>query len=336
MSANTQHTTFSLPPRPWAVVLAGGSGQRLAPLTRALYGRPLPKQFCRLGCGTSLLQDTVERLRPTVPAHRTVVVVEASRTRLARRQLGGGVTVIGQPRDRGTASGVLLPLMHVLMRDPEATVVVTPSDHGIADRDLFRRGLEDAVAAVRTNPARIVLFGVEAGAPRTDYGWILPEGDGVPAVNGARFRPVARFVEKPPPAEARRLHDSGALWNTFVMVGKGVSFVNLYRRRLPETARFFEKYARLDESRRDGWLRERYDRLEPANFSHDILESAADLAVYTWPAALAWTDLGTPERLFEWLETEGRLATVMATLKRRGATELIREAVPPALAAAAP
>jgi mannose-1-phosphate guanylyltransferase len=337
MSTNSQRATLSTAIRPWAVVLAGGSGQRLAPVTRALYGKPLPKQFCRLGCGASLLQETVQRLRPTVSPPRTVVVVEASRRRLALRQVGaGGVTVIGQPLDRGTASGLLLPLMHVLGRDPDATVVVTPSDHGIADSALFRRGIEDAVAEVQADGSRIILLGVEADAPRTDYGWILPQDRGASRTEGSGSHPVARFVEKPPVAEARMLLGMGALWNTFVMVGKGLAFLNLFRRRLPATARFFEKWARMDESRRDAWLQARYDLLEPANFSHDVLESAPNLAVYTWPASLGWTDLGTPERLFEWLDAEGRLESVLATLRDRGATELLREhsgAVPAAAVA---
>ena len=310
---------------PWALVLAGGSGRRLEPLTLALFGKPVPKQYCRIGRKDSLLQDTVARLSPTTPCKKTVVIADSSQVDLARSQVRkSGVTVLGQPMDRGTAPGVLFPLMHILLQDPEATVVVTPSDHAIADKECFCLGIEEAIHAVESDPGQIVLFGVEANAPRTDYGWIVPKNH-VKAFPGYPLRRVARFTEKPPFHEARVLHRMGALWNTFVMVAKGKTMAQLYRDRLPEIARFFDRYAALDERRRSTWLFANYDRLPTANFSEDILTGAPNLSVYTWPASLAWTDLGTPGRLFEWLDDQGELDPVMEKLRLRGATDLIQE-----------
>ena len=323
-SPTQKHVTIPLTSAsPWAVVLAGGFGRRLEPVTRALNGKPVPKQFCDIGRGSTLLQDTVARLRPTAQSHRTVVVADVSLAQLARQQVGGsGLEVVAQPLDRGTAPGVLLPLMHILIRDPDATVVVTPSDHAMADSACFRRGIDNAIRAVEQDPQQVILFGVEADSPRTDYGWIIP-GDHVRSAVNCPLRRIVRFTEKPPVDQARVLHGIGALWNTFVMVGKGLTFLNLYRRRLPDIARFFEKYARLDESRREAWLFAHYDQLADANFSKDILQSAPNLSVYTWPVSLAWTDLGTPDRLFEWLESQGELEELVKRLKRRGAGELI-------------
>lgn len=318
------------PRRPsiWAVVLAGGQGRRLEPVTRALHGRALPKQFCCLGRDTSLLTETVRRLQPTVPLERVVVVAEDARAELARRQLGAGaVEVVGQPLDRGTAPGILLPLIRVLARDPDAVVVVAPSDHAIADGEVFRLGIERAARAATRDPRRIVLFGVEADAPRTDYGWIVP-GEPLETLPGHVLRGVECFTEKPPLARARALQAAGASWNTFVMVGRGLAFLNLFRRRLPETARFFETYARLDPSRRDAWLAAGYEGLARSDFSADVLESARDLALYQWPSTLGWTDLGTPERLFAWLADEGRLDEILAAVEARGALDLVREHLP--------
>src|SRR5882672_3243328 len=119
--------------RLWAIVLAAGEGRRLAPLTRALYGWELPKQFAVLHRGRSLLQTTIDRMVPLVPPERTVVVVGRAHRDLAKIQLAEhrGVEIVAQPRNLDTGPGILLPLTHVLVRDPGASVVILPSDHDV-------------------------------------------------------------------------------------------------------------------------------------------------------------------------------------------------------------
>jgi mannose-1-phosphate guanylyltransferase len=324
MKTRTQRTPYGSDSL-WALVLAGGFGRRLESITRALYGKPVPKQFCRLGGSRSLLQDTVGRLGPRVPLERTVVVADASLAHLARQQVGTrGASVIGQPSDRGTAPGVLLPLMHILLEDPEATVVVTPSDHAIADEVCFQEGVGLVAGVVEREEDQIVLFGVEADTPRTDYGWIVP-GESLGYGHNGTLRRVKRFTEKPRLERARALLASGALWNTFVMVGKGKTFLDLYRRRLPEIARFFDTFARMDADRRGAWLATNYHEVPRASFSRDLLQTAPNLSVYTWPASLAWTDVGTPDRLFEWLDTRGQMDWLVDQLRRRGAYDVIED-----------
>ena len=119
----------------WAVVLAAGEGRRLASLTGALYGQQLPKQFAVLDGEQSLLQATMERIAPLVPARRTAVVVAAEHEVLCRRQLRprAGAAVLAQPRNLDTGPGILLPLAWLRARDPRATVAIFPSDHFVAD-----------------------------------------------------------------------------------------------------------------------------------------------------------------------------------------------------------
>src|SRR4051812_33488561 len=99
---------------PWAIVLAGGEGTRLAALTRAIHGRDVPKQFARLGNARSLLQQTLDRISAVIPARRTVVIVAEAQAEIALPQLRAyrGLEVVLQPANRGTAPGVLLPLAH--------------------------------------------------------------------------------------------------------------------------------------------------------------------------------------------------------------------------------
>ncbi len=278
-----------------------------------------------MGRKNSLLQDTVERLGSTTQGSRTVIIADSTQVDRARGQvMKTDITVLGQPMDRGTAPGVLFPLMHILLRDPGATVVVTPSDHAVADNECFRQGIEEAIRSLEIDSGQIVLFGVEADAPRTDYGWIVP-GIHLETFPDIPLRRVVRFTEKPPLSQARDLFEMQALWNTFVMVTKGQTLLELYRRQLPEIADFFDRYACLEERKRSTWLFANYRHLPAANFSEDLLTCAPNLSVYTWPASLAWTDLGTPDRMFEWLENQGELDPVVEKLRSRGAFELIRE-----------
>src|SRR5512140_2630317 len=117
--------------RPYVVILAGGEGNRLAPLTRALYGADLPKQFAVLAGERSLLQTTIERATSLTSLDRILVIVSAHHAEIARRQLVPypGVELVIQPRNLDTAPGMLLPLVRILARSWKARVVFLPSDH---------------------------------------------------------------------------------------------------------------------------------------------------------------------------------------------------------------
>lgn len=275
-----------------AIVLAGGSGRRLAALTG-----PLPKQFCAFGGRRTLIQETLARLAPAAPPHRTAVVVRDPHRGLALEQLRPlrGVTVLSQPSDRGTAPALLWGLVHVLGRDPEALVVVSPSDHGVLDRSAYLRGIAAARDAADEAPA--VLLGVEADEPRTDYGWIVPGAELSPGV----LR-VEAFVEKPGHAEATALLALGALFSTMVLVARARALLGLFERARPGLAALLLPLAALPLPARALHLQRAYALLPPCDFSKDILAPARDLAVVRWPAEVGWTDLGTPDRVAGWLD----------------------------------
>jgi mannose-1-phosphate guanylyltransferase len=280
-------------------VLAGGSGRRLAALTERLTGRPTPKQFCAFGGRRTLIQQTLARLSALVPAHRTAVVVRDVDRDLAREQIHGfpGAVLLSQPSDCGTAPALLWALVHVLGRAPDADVVVTPSDHGVLDKGAYLRGIVAAREAVEGTPA--VLLGVEADAPRTDYGWIVPGPELAPGV-----RRVLVFVEKPGYADASALRARGALFSTMVLVARARALLGLFERARPGLAALLLPLATLPPPARALHLRRAYALLPPCDFSRDILEASRNLAVVRWPRNVGWTDLGTPERVAEWLAGE--------------------------------
>lgn len=276
----------------WSIVLAAGAGRRLAELTGGV-----PKQFWRPELGQTLLATTLARLAPLSTPANTVVIVDQSHRHhvesLSPELVG---TVLFQPTDRGTATGVLMALMPVLEADPNAIVIVTPSDHGVLDDERFRRGVLEGAGAVQGGD-RVALFGVTPTRANEDYGWIVPGR----AFANDRLRPVRTFVEKPPADVAEQLLDSGAVWNTMVVVATAAALWTLYAEHLGALVKVFEAARQLPPADRDCFLGRVYPSLQSWDFSRDLLTPARNLVVYTWPEGLGWSDLGTPDRLQSWL-----------------------------------
>lgn len=301
--------------RLWAIVLAAGEGRRLSSLTRAIYGYDLPKQFACLDGDASLLQATLERVAPLVPAERTVVVVPEPHVDLARVQLEifPGVEIVAQPRNLDTAPGLLLPLARVLSRDPRATVAVFPSDHHIAAPGTFLHAVEFAASCAGTGRCGVSLVGVPASAAEEEYGWIVP-GRTLAGSGNPRLFEIQRFVEKPPRRTAARLAAAGGLWNTFVSIGSAAALWALAEVHLAEHAASFAHYlASIGTREETSVLRGIYGAMPPANWSRGVLEHAEDLAVVRI-ANCGWCDLGSPERVFAALGGCGRLAGLAGSM----------------------
>jgi mannose-1-phosphate guanylyltransferase len=282
----------------WTIVLAAGEGTRLRPLTRALHGEDLPKQFARIQSTGSLLQRTLARARTWSRPQHTLVVVASERAALARGQLPErhAPELVLQPRNVGTAAGVLLPLARVLERAAGAQVVVLPSDHFVRDEAAFAESIRCALACARA-ARRLALIGAVPDRAETQYGWIATASDTRP--DSMR---VARFVEKPEAPAAEALFSQGALWNTFVMAGAARELKALADRHLPRESALFDHYQQaLAGELEQRALTDLYERLQPSDFCGDVLQRSSDLrAVRLLPCG--WSDWGTPERVLASLE----------------------------------
>lgn len=281
----------------WAIVLAAGQGRRLSGLTTDAHGRSTPKQFCSLRGAGTLLDEALERARALTEPERILVVVAAEQREhwsgLCERLPAQNVLV--QPRDRGTVSGLLLPLHALLARDPGALVVVLPSDHHVRRERVLAGALRQALDECRRDPRHVALLGITPDAPETDFGWILPTpGRWV-------FRGVERFVEKPPAELARTLLEAEAVWNSFLMVGAGRAFLELCARRVPDIAQAF---ARTFAAQRppDGLELERlYAALPSADLSCEVLQGSEPFLRVQLAPPCGWSDLGTPARVADCL-----------------------------------
>jgi mannose-1-phosphate guanylyltransferase len=289
MSDSTHPTDRNL----WTVVLAAGEGTRLRALTRALHGEDLPKQFATIHGQTSMLQTTLLRTAHFSPPARTVVVVSTGREALARRQIGqSSVTdVVAQPKNVGTGPGLLLPLSRVAARDPDAIVVVVPSDHYVRDQETFVESVRRAALVAREQDTLVLVAAVPEG-PETQYGWIVAGPE-----DATCGRPVTGFVEKPNASVADDLFRAGALWSTFIMVGPASRFLELANEHLPDQSALFEIYrASVGTSRERRTLWSLYETMDSADFSRDVLEKSKALRVVPLQPC-GWSDWGTPDRV---------------------------------------
>ena len=286
----------------WAVILAGGDGSRLLPLTRKITGDERPKQFCSfLGTGT-LLEETRRRVKLGFPPLKTVFVLTKKHESYFSDALADVPlrNLVIQPKNAGTAPAILYGLLRLEQSNPAASVAFFPSDHYFSDDSIFISYVEIAFDAVHLKPDSVVLLGIEPESPDEEYGWIEPE---ITATDRTQnLWQARRFWEKPAPALARELLTRGCLWNSFVMVGRVSAFLKMIRAAAPELyGKFAAIKSKLCTSEEETAIKTLYDNLPESNFSKEVLtERAKDLSVIPVIGS-KWSDLGSPHRVLSTL-----------------------------------
>jgi len=279
----------------WALVLAAGEGTRLRSLTTTNTGASVPKQFCSLRGGLSLFHEALQRAHSLATRSRTCAIV-ARQHWIWWQGLPRGLpisNVIVQPRNRGTANGILLPLLHIVERDPLAQILILPSDHHVREERVLQHSLECALQQLRRAPADIILLGFKPYEPDPDLGYILPIPD-----EDAETLQVRRFVEKPSSSEAEGIIELGGLWNAFIIAATAQSLLTLFRRQRAQLVDQMHAAVLQDLNEPEANATEHlYQRLPTLDFSRDILEGQEQsLRVLTVPNC-GWSDLGTPSRV---------------------------------------
>lgn len=282
----------------WALVLAGGEGSRLQSLTTLASGLAVPKQFCSFGGGASLLHDALKRASVIAPPERSCAIVSEHHARwwqslplpLPKQNL------IVQPRNRGTAVGILLPLLQILHRDPNASLMVLPSDHYVRNEAVLADSLRMAMREVGRRSDRIVLLGLTPEDADPELGYIVPMGDGGPSA-----RQVSQFIEKPSAASANALIECGGLWNSFIFAAYGKTLLRAFEERCPDVvAGMWEaitSHGDEETKRRD--LAAVYEHAPSLDFSRDVLETSLRYLTVAAVPPCGWSDLGTPRRVAE-------------------------------------
>ncbi len=287
---------------PWVIVLAGGSGERLRSVTTTATGESIPKQFCRLGGRSSMLDMTLARARRIAAADRILVLVREEHRAWWQNELARirPEHVLVQFRNRGTGLALLRGLLHLHERDPHACVVVLPSDHVVDDEELMGRAVLDAVDAARVHTGQVVLIGAPAGAADPSLGWIIPERGGT-----GRTRQVAGFVEKPSAEAAAACVRRGALRNTLILAGNVRALLRVYALEMLEPLSTADMPDDVLHTTISG-LAAIYAQVPGMDLSRDILQHSSQwLRVLPLPEC-GWTDIGTRERLEAWWKSHPR------------------------------
>lgn len=278
----------------WGVILAGGDGCRLRSLSRLASGDDRPKQFCRLLGDRTLIDEARHRIASCVPPEQTVFALTAAHRDYFAGEIGMHFsTKLIQPYNRGTAPPIILSLLHVACLDTEAVVAIIPSDHYYSDDRAFRASLDQAFEAASSNRDSVLVLGANAYAPETDFGWIelgRPAGSGI---FGLR-----RFYEKPDLATAERLLRGGALWNTFIMVGRLINFLFMLTDAVPGLVRSLGLALEDQERGREIRIpREVYDGIQDTDFAKEVLTRSTDRMLAMKLDGYEWHDLGRPDRV---------------------------------------
>ncbi len=267
------------------VILCGGSGTRLWPLSRKAF----PKQFAQIVGSESLFSACARMLSGPGFARPTVVTAADFRFIVGEQLLDAGIdpgAVLIEPAPRSTAPAILAAAIFLARADPGAVMLAAPSDHAIADPDAFAALARSALPAAQSG--RIVTFGITPTNAETEYGWLEPGADRVEG-----FATLRRFVEKPAREEAERmLSDGGHLWNAGVFMFRADTILAAFEAHAREmtgpVARAVER-ARPDL----GFLRldpEAWDAVPASSIDYAVMEKAQGLVVAPYQGR--WTDLG--------------------------------------------
>ena len=291
----------------WGIILAGGDGTRLQPLTRLACGDNRPKQFCPLLGGKTLLDQTRQRISGLIEPERVQFVLTRKHEQFYKRELDGipGFQKIIQPHNRGTLPAILWSLLRIFHADESAQVAFFPSDHYFGNEGAFTSAVERSFDFANGRRDSVVVLGAGAERPETEYCWIEPEctsKDG----SCCEFSPVRRFWEKPPLETAKKLERHGCLWNTFVMIGRAGAFLEMIRHVAPVLFNTFEAaLAGGDAESEERRMRLVYDDLAPSDFSREVLEQNTDRLLVTSCGEAGWSDLGEPRRFIAALIEDG-------------------------------
>jgi mannose-1-phosphate guanylyltransferase len=295
-----------------AVVLAGGSGNRLRHLTTDARGVSVPKQYCSLDGGPSLLELAMRRAEQAV-AHRSITAIVAQQHQQWWSESLADLTsdnLIVQPGNRGTGLGILLSVLSILEQDPDARIVFLPSDHYVANEYILAAATRNALDLANRFDRDIVMIGITPESADPELGYIVP---GQRACAGVFD--VDRFVEKPERNIAQELLEARCYWNSFIFAAQGRYLLSLFEALYPHEVAHMRSALRADRyNGGNETLVRLYEHLPEIDFSRQIVERSTQRLKLVAVGACGWSDLGTPERVGE---TIRRLNTTVELPRRR-------------------
>ncbi len=301
-----------------ALIMAGGKGTRFWPLSTEKN----PKQFLNLVGNESMIQMTVNRLKPIIPMERIFVVTDQKYEKLVNEHLTElpSENIIIEPVGMNTAPCIALSAMLIDKKFPNATLAVLPSDHLIENEALFQTTLQAADLYVEMNQQAIVTLGMEVTRPEVGYGYIKYENE-LNSIYDLSIRKVEKFVEKPDIETAKHYMNEGCyLWNGGMFIWKTQNIISLTKQHLSSTFwktqniisltkqhlsstyELLTEIANSSSSEFEQKLYELYPQVESISVDYGIMERAEQICVI--PSSFGWDDIGSWLSLERYRETD--------------------------------
>lgn len=284
----------------YAVIMAGGIGSRFWPVSTEAF----PKQFHdMLGTGQTLLQKTFSRLNKIIPSENIYILTNEIYLEITLQQLPdiSEKQVVLEPAMRNTAPCILLSALKIKKDNPNALMLVAPSDHWIEDENAFANDIQTCFDAAQKTDILLTL-GVEPTFPNTGYGYIEIENE-IEIENDGIVK-VKQFREKPDYDTAKQFLAAGNfLWNAGIFIWSAKSIVASFEKYLPEMNSIFSSgIAVLNTSEEKKFIENHYSEAENISIDYGILEKAEN--VFVKKATFDWNDLGTWGALYDKLKSD--------------------------------
>ncbi len=296
----------------YAVIMAGGIGSRFWPISTQEY----PKQFHDiLGTGQSLLQRTYQRVEKLIPSENILIATNERYDDLVLNQLEkvSANNVLLEPAMRNTAPCILYAALKIYNQNPDAVMLVAPSDHWIDNENEFINNIETSFTAC-SKADILMTLGIQPNSPNTGYGYIQFNQ------TSTEIKTVKNFTEKPNLEKAQQFLNSGDyLWNAGIFVWSAKNIIKAFEKSLPKMVAIFK-------AGNDCWntesektfIKENYEKSENISIDFGIMENANN--VHVLPVDFGWNDLGTWGSLYDKLEKDTQQNAVV------GAETIFRDA----------
>jgi mannose-1-phosphate guanylyltransferase len=276
----------------YVVIMAGGIGSRFWPYSRNSY----PKQFLDvLNTGQSLLQMTVKRFATICPPENIYIVTNKDYEGLVKEQLPElqNDQILSEPVKRNTAPCVAFAAYKIREKNPEASMVVAPSDHAIFHETEFISSIKKALTEAEQGE-KLITLGIKPNRPETGYGYIQYIENA-----GVELKKVKTFTEKPQLELAQKFLESGDfVWNAGIFIWRVDSIVRAFEAHLPDQAEIFEEGSgQYYTEQEEGFIRKAYSQCKNISIDYGIMEKADN--VYVMLADFGWSDLGSWNSLHE-------------------------------------
>jgi len=288
----------------YAIIMAGGIGSRFWPLSRTKR----PKQFLDiLGIGKTLLQQTFDRFTELIPAENIYIVSNAEYRDLIIDQLPAlpRENILLEPFRRNTAPCIDYANFRILQKDPEASIIVAPSDHLIMKEEAFLEQVRYGLEFVSEKQALLTL-GIQPSRPETGYGYIQAVQKPVAGYENTDLKKVKTFTEKPNLEMAKIFYESGEFyWNAGIFLWSLPSIMKAFEKHEPEVHQLFQMGIGIYGTREEEqFIAETYERCKNISIDYAIMEKAEN--VYVFASDIGWSDLGTWGSLYEQMDADGQ------------------------------